>query len=99
MIKFFQLFWLIFFDKKQRVSYGVSTDSDVALTELPRHYPTIKNEYVLLGQEAAFVVKEVFTEDERVLIHHVATDKYFELDIEFFEEFFTPLNPQENYPL
>lgn len=89
--------WSAWFGSK--TFYGVSTDNSVQLEELPRKYPSIDDKFKIQTDVILFKVVEIKEADEKIVIVREDNTKAFDVDIELFEELFTPVDEQQNYPL
>lgn len=95
-IDFLKFLWS--FIRKKPI-YGVSIEDSIVISELPRLYPKINTEFKVNSQSPTYRVISVDDKEETVVIKRTDDAKIFELNIDLFEEFFVPTDPNYNYPL
>lgn len=79
--------------------YGLSFDDSVELDVLPIAYPKVNSQYKLQEGERVFAVHSINEIDTTVIILDISRNKVHEIDIELFDELFTPVNAQTNLPI
>ena len=79
--------------------YGVSIDNSISLDEPPRAWPKIGDGFKITNA----IAYEVISVDKINKIVKVAEkddmDKTISVNIDTFDELFTPIDPKLNYPL